>query len=113
MASGVIKECPAENPRLIATPFPQLTISNAAPGKSAKLSFQSAKDSDNGHPLFVAFLTGSKTLFVPLNDKREVVVPEGLFGTVFVILTKDGGKVTDEMTVAGPTIVMLPYSSSD
>jgi hypothetical protein len=110
MASSIIKECPAGNPRLIAKPFPQLTIQGASPGKSAKLSFQSDK---RGKPLFVAFLTGPKTLFVPLGNNMEVIIPGDLFGTVFAIVTNDGDKVTDETTVAGPAILMLPYNSSN
>jgi len=112
IGSSFFKKCPPENPRLIATPSPTLTISNAVPGRLAKLSFQIPKDSsNNGKLLFVAFLTGIKTLFAPLNDEREVMVPEGLIGMVYAVVTNDGSKVTDGTTVAGPAIVMIPYSS--
>jgi len=61
--------------------------------------------------LFAAFVTGTETLFVPINDKREAGVPKGLFGTVYVIVTNDDGKVTDGTTVAGPAMARFSYPS--
>jgi hypothetical protein len=88
-----------------------LTVeSSAPPGGVAKLSF---KDSNkHGKPLFAAFRTGTATLFSPINDEGEVKVPEGLIGTVYILVTSENGKVTDETIVAGPAIARFSYPSN-
>lgn len=112
IAASFIKKCPPENPALIARPFPALAVSHPIPGKSAKFSFELPKDSSNHEkPLFVAFITGIETHFSRLNGKGEAMVPEGLIGTVFAIVTNDESKATDEATVAGPAVLMFPYDS--
>ena len=42
---------------------------------------------------------------------NEVEVPKGLLGFVFVVLTSDGGRVSDETTLAGPAILQFPFDS--
>jgi hypothetical protein len=44
-------------------------------------------------------------------DKREVTIPKKLFGVVFVVITTDGAKVDDDVTVAGPTFLNFAFNS--
>jgi hypothetical protein len=106
IASGFIVKCPSDNPPLIAHSYPTLTVSPTAPGAVAKLSFD-----NHGKPSFAAFVAGTGTSFVPINDKGEVTVPEGLIGTVYVLVTKNTDTLTDETIVAGPALVRFPYPS--
>lgn len=63
-------------------------------------------------PYFAAFISGLDTTFVPLDgDKKEVIIPAKLFGVVFVVITTDGSKVDDSVTVAGPTFLNFAFSS--
>lgn len=111
IASTFIDSCPSDNPPLIAHPFPTLTVSSTTPGSRAKLSFE---DSGNhGKQLFAAFVTGTETRFLPIDDNGEVTIPEGLIGTVYVLVTRDNSKVTDEAIVAGPAMARFPYPASE
>lgn len=114
LAASFITSCPSDNPHVAATAYPSLAISGtAAVGKAVKLSFTIPGGSANlGKPLSVAFIAGNGIHFAPLSGKSEVVIPDGLVGTVFVVVTNDKGKVTDGTTVAGPAIMMLSYPST-
>ncbi|KAG5642793.1 hypothetical protein DXG03_002098 [Asterophora parasitica] len=107
MASQFIKSCPSSNPPLPVKAFPKLVIPIAGEGQRVKLSF----DAQCQGRLFVAFLSGTGTVFVELDEDRQVRFPTGLIGVVFVIITSDGGKVSDETTVAGPAMVHFPFDS--
>lgn len=108
MASAFITSCPSSNPPLPVKAFPTLTVPPTASGERATLTFEASGDQKE---LFAAFVSGMGTIFVPVNEKKEVVVPEGLLGLVFVIITSDGGKVADETTVAGPAMVQFMFDS--
>jgi hypothetical protein len=69
------------------------------------------KNNDKQEQLYGAFLTGTQRLFAPINDKGEIAVPIGMNGTVYILVTRDGSKVTDETIVAGPAILRFPYPS--
>lgn len=40
-----------------------------------------------------------------------MVIPEKLYGVVFAVITTDGGKVDDHVTVAGPTFLNFAFNS--
>lgn len=56
-------------------------------------------------------MNGQTATVVPLNSDKTVTVPEGLAGTVYVILTNSSTEVTDANTVAGPAILELEFNS--
>ncbi|GLB38900.1 putative ferritin-like domain containing protein [Lyophyllum shimeji] len=109
MASAFIKSCPSSNPPLSVKAFPKLTVPPTASGARAKLEFEPSGDHKQ---VFAAFISGTGTIFTPVNDKKEVVVPGGLIGLVFVVITSEDGKVADDTTVAGPAMVQFLFDSS-
>lgn len=114
LASAFITSCPSSNPALPVTAFPALTASAdgvAAPG--SKLTLASKALSGSSSSLFAGFLNGQTATVVPLESDMSVTVPEGLAGTVYVIITNSSTEVTDANTVAGPAILELEFNSSE
>ena len=114
IASGVITKCPSGNAALLPSTlkaFPPLSISaNAKPGMKVHLKFK--PENGGKGPFFVAFVSGLDTFFVPLHGhNNEVVIPKNLYGVVFVIITNDGTKVDDSVTVAGPAFLNFDFNS--
>lgn len=113
LASAFITSCPSSNPPLPVTGFPALTVSaegTRAPGSTVTFASKALTDASN---LFAGFLNGQTATVVPLNSDMTVTVPEGLFGTVYVILTNSSSEVTDANTVAGPAILELEFNSEE
>lgn len=114
LASPFIASCPESNPSLAAKSFAPLSAALLDSGSQARLTFAAPTDTskEHGKPLYAAFLIGTGTIFVPVNmTSNEVEVPKGLIGFVFVVLTSDGGRVSDETTLAGPAILQFPFDS--
>jgi hypothetical protein len=112
LASGFIKSCPSGNAALLPSlkAFPKLSIpASARPGKATKLTFDAPSGKSK---LYAAFLTGSGSIFVPMGEDMTVMVPEGMMGTSYVIVTSDNSKVDGSVTLAGPAIVMFGYDSA-
>ncbi|KAF7315950.1 hypothetical protein MIND_00111800 [Mycena indigotica] len=109
-----IKSCPASNSPLLPglNRFPALSLSNIYPGQTATVSF-SVPNAPN-RQLFAAFISGAgKPTFVPLEENNtRVKVPDNLFGRVFCVITSDGGRADDEVTVAGPSLVELQFNAN-
>ncbi|KAF9459793.1 ferritin-like domain-containing protein [Collybia nuda] len=105
IASGFIKKCPNSNPPLPVKAFPSLVVSNYSLGKPAHAKF----DCKGQKGLFAAFLLGTGTIFTPIKDGIfEIDIPKELKCWVYVVVTNDGGKVSDETIVAGPAILNFP-----
>ncbi|KAJ7092887.1 ferritin-like domain-containing protein [Mycena belliarum] len=119
LAAPFIKSCPAGNAALLPplTAGPALAVAPTGSsagkiraGRPATLAFAAPAAST---PLFAAFISGLATpIFVPLQNGKDVAVPQGLKGFVFVVVTSDGGKINAATTVAGPAIVDFMYDSS-
>ncbi|KLO17825.1 hypothetical protein SCHPADRAFT_820755 [Schizopora paradoxa] len=108
LASGFITSCPASNPTLPFKAFPSLVFEGSpAPGQKSTVDFNATS---TGESLFVAFLSGLNSTFVPL-DGKTVTVPKGLQGTVYAVVTNNGSASSDANTVAGPAILQFPFSS--
>ena len=109
IASGFIKSCPASNKLPPVHAFPALSVpANALPGKHVVLSFTASGDKQ----LYAAFLTGTGTVFAKIDmSSKKVKIPEGLEGSVYVIVTDDESKADDSTTVAGPALVMFGFDS--
>jgi len=109
IASSFIKSCPASNKLPPVHAFPALSVpANALPGKHVVLSFTASGDKQ----LYAAFLTGTGTVFAKIDmSSKKVKIPEGLEGSVYVIVTDNGGEASDSTTVAGPALVMFGFDS--
>jgi rubrerythrin len=105
LASPFIKSCPFEIP-----------IKGFAP---LKLNRMSASFSDslyftNSNATFCSFSVGLSSIWVPIKDNTTCVVPEEVYGDVFVHLTSDNSTLlsTDTSVVAGPALVNVKMSEN-
>lgn len=110
LASGFITSCPSSNPALPVSAFAPLTITV---GKDATTSLEVASPaiSAGSNGLYVGFLSGLNTTIVPLDTSSKVTIPEGLLGTVYVVVSNSSTSVDDASTVAGPAILDLSFNS--
>ncbi|KAL8283159.1 hypothetical protein RQP46_005937 [Phenoliferia psychrophenolica] len=110
LASPFITSCPTGGalPEGIHA-YPKLKVKTAAPkaGKQIGLHFPLKA----GVPLsgyFAAFINGGTTTYVPINgDSGVSVVPKGLKGTTYLLVSKSGTALGDENIVAGPAVLLL------
>ncbi|CAK5265520.1 unnamed protein product [Mycena citricolor] len=113
IASKFIKSCPSSNSAILPSlaSFASLTVSNAQPGKTATVDFPVPKDSTS--QLFVAFISGvGAPVFSPVqNGQVQVPISLARTGSVYCVITRDGGRVDDDTIVAGPAIVQFPFGS--
>jgi len=68
-----------------------------------------------GAPLYAAWISASGPIFVPATPRGDmlswdVVVPAGIHGQNYVLLTGCNDKVSDDTVTAGPTIVEVQGS---
>jgi hypothetical protein len=107
IASGFITSCPSTNAALPVKAFPALAVSAAAPGESATFTFQG----DNG--LMAIFYSGIGTQVVMLDDNKSAVIPKGLQGISYVLISSasTAAEVTSDNIVAGPAILDYPFDA--
>ena len=115
LASPFIASCPSTNPPLPVKAFPSLTL--ATPGTikvNSTIVLQTSgyvladPSATNSTQLYGAFITVAGPIFV--NTTRvpggyRLVVPPGVNGQVYVVLTACNERLSDATTAAGPAIV--------
>lgn len=115
LAVQFITECPKGNTPLPFKAFPVLTLVPAEgepeikSGNTINLSTPAVKVHDHGC-IYAAFMTVSGPKFVEVqtvDNKLAVIVPEGIHGQSYVVLTTSNTEVTDDNTIAGPAIVEI------
>lgn len=118
LASSFITSCPSSNPSLPVRAFPSLALTidgPPRPGTTLELSSPALSSSTTNSPtsttLYAGFLNGQNATLVPLDDDLTVTIPEGLLGTVYVVVTNSSTGVDDAVTVAGPAILDLAFDS--
>ncbi|KAL8291320.1 hypothetical protein RQP46_002298 [Phenoliferia psychrophenolica] len=102
LASQFITSCPASNPALPVKAFPVLTLATAGqlqPEMMIKLTYPDQKDA------FAIFLSQSGQDVAALPASGEVMIPAGLSGPVYVVVSSKNGTVSDDTTLAGPAVV--------
>lgn len=114
LAVQFITECPSDNPPLPFKAFPVLALAPAEGESEIRsgntISLSTKIDTYSYGPTYAAFITVLGPIFVDVkncDDKLEVVVPEGINGQSYVILTSSNTEVTDDTTIAGPAIVEI------
>lgn len=124
LASPFIVACPASNPALPVKAFPALTATaesadgKVSAGSSVTLATKPGVNvvtATPGAPVYGAFITVTGAVVVSATMKQveegqgaafEIMVPEGVKGQSYVVLTGcNVTAVTDDVVVAGPAIV--------
>lgn len=110
LAAQFITSCPSSNPALPVKAFPVLTASSKdmsiKMGSTVMLSTKGYKV--QGGKVYAAFITVTGPVFADakeVNGGYEVVVPKGIAGQSYVVLTSCNTAATDDTIVAGPAIV--------
>lgn len=117
LASPFIKSCPSTNPPLPVKAFPALSLATPGPIKANStivlhtpgyvLADPSATDSTQ---LYGAFITVTGPIFVSatrVTGGYSLVVPQGVNGQSYLVLTSCHEQVTDATTIAGPALVEI------
>ncbi|KAF1993993.1 hypothetical protein P154DRAFT_448707 [Amniculicola lignicola CBS 123094] len=121
LAAPFIKSCPKSNGKLPVKAFPGLSVDAKATPKVATNS-QITLDLKAAitHPkkdtkYYAAWMSVTGPTFVPAtlvgNNRFTTTVPVGFHGQSYVVITKDGKKVTDDTVLAGPAIVEVQGAS--
>ena len=117
LASPFIKSCPTTNPPLPVKAFPALTLATPGPIKaSSTIVLQTSgyaladPSAANSTQLYGAFITVTGPIFVNatrVSGGYSLVVPSGINGQSYVVLTACHEQVTDATTAAGPAIIEI------
>lgn len=113
LAGQFIASCPSSNPALPVKAFPVLTLGTMGTIKSndtitLKTPGYQLKAVDGYSPLYAAFITILGPIFgpaTPVAGGFSVMVPPGVNGQSYVVLTGCNTTVTDDTVAAGPAIV--------
>lgn len=112
LAAQFILSCPSTNELPPLTAFPKLQATSCdkkiMAGSILVLTTPGTAAPANTGSLYAAFITVLGPIFVPVtstNGKWETVVPKGVNGQSYVVLTSSGTSLTDDTTLAGPAII--------
>jgi len=110
LAAQFITECPSTNPPLPVKAFPVLTASSTdSPVKTGSTVTLATKGYKiEGGKVYAAFITVTGPVFAdatPVDGGYTVVVPKGISGQSYVVLTSCNTAATDDTIVAGPAVV--------
>ncbi|KAJ3504264.1 hypothetical protein NLJ89_g8028 [Agrocybe chaxingu] len=107
LAAPFITSCPPTNPPLPVKAFPPLIFtSKPVPGHATSVE----KTPATSPATHVSFFTGLDKIFVPITN-GQILVPEGLSGTVYAVATKSGEEATDDTIIAGPAVLLFERDS--
>jgi len=114
LAGGFIVSCPSTNAPLPVKAFPVLTLGTSGTIKSGDTIFLETVGYTLVAPasglVYGAFITVTGPIFVDAKQVAggfTVVVPEGINGQNYVVITGCNTIVTDDTTAAGPAIVEI------
>lgn len=120
LAASFIASCPpanAEKPQLPLKAFPPLALGTEGPVKSGdEIELLTPGYVLVGATPYAAFITVTGPIYsdlTPMEGGYKTVVPEGVNGQSYVVITGCKKEVTDETITAGPAIVEVtnPYPS--
>lgn len=116
LATQFIVSCPNSNPALPFKAFPSLSVlSKSSPIKCGDTITLLTPDyilapADGEAPLYAAFITVTGPIYAdatPCDGGFSVVVPDGINGQSYAVLTGCKDSVTDETIAAGPAIIEI------
>ncbi|KAA6414114.1 MAG: hypothetical protein FRX48_02476 [Lasallia pustulata] len=113
LAAPFIVSCPASNPALPVKAFPSLAVGttgtiSANTTITLKTPGYVLQPANGVSQLYGAFITVTGPIFVPataVDGGFSVVVPKGVAGQTYVVLTGCNEAVNDDTVAAGPAIV--------
>ena len=116
LLSTFITQCPTNNTNNTVSPLqanPQLTTDppNAQPGQNVTLTFTGQPSNSSG--LFAAFLNGSPTTFLTLDNNFTVTIPPNLRGFAYLVVANSSDSANDSTTVAGPAFFSFPFNANN
>jgi hypothetical protein len=120
LAAGFITSCPSTNGALPFKAFPSITLVTTGPlAAGTEIVLQTPgyvlQGGDGSSNLYAAFITVTGGVFanaIGIDGGFKVVIPGGVNGQVYVVLTGcSEGPITDENVGAGPAILEItnPY----
>jgi hypothetical protein len=117
LAGQFIVSCPSTNAALPVKAFPILAASSSdspiMTGSTVMLSTPGYElKTDDNSPVYGAFITVTGPIFVDatkFDGGYTVVVPKGIAGQSYVVLTGCNTSVTDDTVAAGPAIVEVSF----
>jgi hypothetical protein len=115
LAAAFIVSCPASNPALPVKAFPTLTLTTTGTIKSGSTITLATPGytlaaADGKTPIYAAFITVTGPIYAdvtPCDGGFTLVVPEGINGQSYVVLTACTDAVNDSTVAAGPAIVEI------
>jgi hypothetical protein len=115
LAAAFIVSCPTTNPALPVSAFPSLALGTTGTIKSGSTITLETPGyvlaaADGKAPIYGAFITVTGPIFVPATPVAggfTVVVPAGVNGQSYVVLTGCSDTVNDDTIAAGPAIVEI------
>lgn len=116
LAAPFFVSCPSDNPALPVKAFPALALTTPASGAvSTNDTIVLSVDTttympSDGTPVYAAFITVTGPVYVEVTSVTagfEVMVPEGVAGQSYVVLTSSNESVSDDTTLAGPAIIEI------
>jgi hypothetical protein len=114
LAAPFFVSCPSGNAKLPVIAFPQLTLGTTGTVKSGDTilllteGYRLLPQLGSHSFIYCAFITITGPIFVPttaVNGGFELVVPAGVNGQTYVVLTGCDQFVNDDTIAAGPAIV--------
>jgi len=112
LAAQFITGCPSGNAPLPVKAFPALTATSADGAiKTGSTVSLGVKNATFQGTVYAAFITVTGPIFVDVkavNGAYQVVVPKGVAGQSYVVLTRCNTAATDDPVVAGPAGVEIP-----
>lgn len=111
LAAQFIVSCPESNPPLPVKAFPTLTASPkdaSAAVMTGSTVVLATKDHKIEGEVYAAFITVTGPVWADLkatHEGFEVVVPEGIAGQSYVVITNCKTGASDDYIVAGPAVV--------
>ena len=110
LAASFIKSCPSTNPPLPLKAFPALTAKSESGLVSTGYHLNLTTTATIPAKVYAYFITVTGPVDADLkkyNGQLEVVVPPGIAGQSYLVLTSAKGTVTDDTIIAGPAIVEI------
>lgn len=108
----MILSCPSNNPPFIPLKaFPALSVETTGTVLTGSQITASANLNGWTGPVYSTFVGSSGPVWAPLqlysNGKYTIIIPAGVHGQSYLLLTKTLSSVNDDTIVAGPAIVMI------